>query len=82
MNIEESASFMHTWAARKSYLGGQPITSRKANSAEADHIRPSSAPAPNTDNISSNGRANDLEGSAAESDCKACSQNWRQGFGV
>jgi len=71
MNIEESASFMRTWAAPKSYLGGQPIPSRKANNPEADHMRPPSAPALNTDNISSNGQADYRQGKAAEIDCKA-----------
>ena len=41
---------------------------RKANSPEADHVGSSSVPAVNTDNISSDGRADDREGNAAETE--------------
>lgn len=39
---------------------------RKANNLEADHVWPSSGPDVNTDNMSSNGRADEREGNAAE----------------
>lgn len=41
---------------------------RKANNLEADHVGSSSGPDVNTDNMSSNGRADEREGNAAETE--------------